>query len=59
MKKVILLALLFNLSQVTFAESRPPKEARYRLNRRINRTGIIVVGTAFLINIIRVIKIAK
>jgi hypothetical protein len=58
MKKLISLALLLTLlSNVTFAEK--PKQPRYKLGRKLNKVAIVAVGTAFLINIIRVIKIAK
>jgi len=61
MKKLLSLALLFTLlSNVTFAEKpKQPREPRYKLTRKINRVGIVVVGTAFLINIVRAIKMSK
>ena len=59
MKKVIVLLVLFSLSQTTFAGTSRPKDPKYKLGRKLNRAAIVVVGTAFLINVIRVIKIAK
>jgi hypothetical protein len=58
MKKLISLALLLTLlSNVTFAEKpKQPKEPRYKLGRKLNRVAIVVVGTAFLINIISKVK---
>ena len=60
MKKVIVLLVLFSLSQATFAETTShPKDPRYKLGRRLNRVAIVAVGTAFLINIVRAVKMSK
>jgi hypothetical protein len=57
MKKVLLFAVLFSLAQATFAGTSPrPKDPRYRLGRRLNRVAIAAVGTAFIINVIKVFK---
>ena len=59
MKKVIVLLVLFSLSQATFAGTTYPKNPKYRLGRKLNRAAIVVVGTAFLINIVRAVKMSK
>ena len=56
MKKVLLFAVLFSLAQATFAGTSRPKDPRYKLGRRLNRVAIVAVGTAFIINAIKVFK---
>jgi len=60
MKKALLIILLVATTTTTFAETTSrPKNPKYKLGRRLNRAAIVVVGTAFLINIVRAVKMSK